>query len=165
MREPLFAGIKNRLLQELADWLPGRLRVSLHRLRGVHVGDEVWIGRECLIETAYPSLVTIGNSATIGIRTTIIAHFQEALGVTIGDKAYIGAGALILPGVTVGEGAVIAAGSVVTTSVPPMTAVQGNPARRVARCGIPLERHTSRAEFVKQLKTLGRSSLAPQSLK
>jgi acetyltransferase-like isoleucine patch superfamily enzyme len=99
-------------------------------------------------------LVRIGNSVTIGIRTTIIAHSQEVTGVTIGDKVYIGAGALILPGITIGEGAVIAAGSVVTTSVPALTAVQGNPARRVARCGIPLERHTSRREFLKHLKRL-----------
>jgi len=154
MQEPLIAGIKNRLLQELADWLPGRLRVSAHRLRGVHIGEHVWIGRDCLIETAYPSLVRIGSNVTLGIRTTIVAHFQEALGVTIGDRVYIGAGALILPGVTIGQGAVIAAGSVVTTSVPSMTAVQGNPARPVAKCGIPLERHTSRMEFVKHLKRL-----------
>lgn len=155
MQERIFVGIKNRLCQSLADWFPGRLRVSLHRLRGVNIGDDVWIGRECLIETAYPSLVTIGNGVTISLRTTIIAHFKEGLGVTIGDKAYIGAGVLILPGVTIGEGAVIAAGSVVSTSVPPMTAVQGNPAKRVARCGIPLERHTPRMEFIKRLKSLG----------
>jgi len=151
--ESLLVGVKNRLLQNLSDWVPARLRVSLHRLRGVHIGDDVWIGRDSLIETAYPSSVRIGSGVTIGIRTTIIAHFQETFGVEIGDKVYIGAGALILPGVTIGEGAVIAAGSVVTTSVPPMTAVQGNPAKRVAKCGIPLERHRSRMEFMKHLKS------------
>jgi acetyltransferase-like isoleucine patch superfamily enzyme len=112
----------------------------------------VWIGHGSLIETAYPSLIRIGNNVTIGLRTTIIAHFQEIAGVTIEDDVYIGACALILPGITIGHGAVVAAGSVVTTSVPPLTLVQGNPAKRVAKCGIPLERYTSRKDFVKNLR-------------
>jgi maltose O-acetyltransferase len=49
--------------------------------------------------------------------------------IIIGDGAWIGAGALLMPGVTVGEGAVIGAGSVVTQDVPPHTVVAGNPAR------------------------------------
>lgn len=154
MHEPLLTGIKNRFLQRIADWVPGAWRASVHRMRGVHLGDRVWIGREALIETAWPSEVRIGSDVIIGIRTTILAHFQEIAGVTIGDKVYIGAGATILPGVTIGEGAVIAAGSVVSSSVPPMTAVQGNPARRVAKCGIPLGLHTARTEFMKHLKKI-----------
>ena len=39
-----------------------------------------------------------------------------ALPITVGDYAWIGAGAIILPGVTIGDGAVVAAGSVVTKS-------------------------------------------------
>jgi acetyltransferase-like isoleucine patch superfamily enzyme len=120
----------------------------------VQIGEDVWIGQGCLIDTACPSSVRVGNGVTIGIRTTIVAHFQEVTGVTIGNEVYIGAGALILPGVTIGEGAVIAAGSVVANSVPPMTAVQGNPARPVAKCEIPLGRNTPRMDFVKHLKKL-----------
>jgi len=48
--------------------------------------------------------------------------------VTIENKAWIGARAIILKGVTVSEGAVVAAGSVVTKDVPPWTIVGGNPA-------------------------------------
>lgn len=51
--------------------------------------------------------------------------------ITVGDGAWIGAGALLMPGVTVGEGAVIGAGSVVTHDVPAHTVVAGNPARVV----------------------------------
>jgi acetyltransferase-like isoleucine patch superfamily enzyme/acyl carrier protein len=153
-RESALSGIKNRLLQKLAMSIPGgwRARVALHRLRGVHIGQNVWIGYEALIETAYPDLVTIGNRVIIGMRSTILAHFQELTGVWINDDAYIGPCAVILPGVTIGEGAVVTAGSVVTESVPPMTIVQGNPARRVAVCGSPLGLKTSRAEFMKRLK-------------
>ena len=47
----------------------------------------------------------------------------------IGKKAWVGAGATILPGVTVGENAVVGAGSVVTKDVAANTIVAGNPAR------------------------------------
>lgn len=156
MPESFVSGFKNRILQQLAMSLPGggAIRVALHRMRGVHIGDDVWIGSEALIETACPQMVRIGNRVIIGIRTTILAHFQELTGVEIKDDVYIGAGAMILPGVTVGAGAVVSAGSVVTTSVPPMTVVQGNPAVRVARCGIPLGLHTSRLEFMRKLQKL-----------
>jgi maltose O-acetyltransferase len=53
--------------------------------------------------------------------------------VTIGDRAWIGFRALVLPGVTIGEGAVIAAGAVVTKDVPPYTIVGGNPAREIGQ--------------------------------
>jgi acetyltransferase-like isoleucine patch superfamily enzyme len=157
MAETVLSGIKNRLLQSLALAVPAGgagFRVILHRLRGVHIGEDVWIGYGVLIETGYPNLVTIGNRVVVGIRSTILAHFQELQGVEIKDDVYIGACAVILPGVTIGEGAVISAGSVVTTSVPPMTVVQGNPAKRVAKCGIPLGLNTSRAEFMRQIKRL-----------
>jgi maltose O-acetyltransferase len=53
----------------------------------------------------------------------------EAQPVTIGDHAWIGTRAIILPGVTIGDGAVVGAGSVVTKDVPPNGVVAGNPAR------------------------------------
>lgn len=154
--ENLLSAIKNRILQQLAMSVPGGagLRVALHRLRGVRFGKDVWIGYQALIETGYPSLVSIGDRSIIGIRSTIIAHFQELRGVTIEEDVYVGACSVILPGVTLGRGAVVVAGSVVTVSVPPMTVVQGNPAKQVARCGIPLGLETSRAAFMKQLKKL-----------
>ena len=47
--------------------------------------------------------------------------------------ASIGAGAVLLPGITVGERAMIGAGSVVTKDVPSDVVVVGNPARVVRR--------------------------------
>jgi acetyltransferase-like isoleucine patch superfamily enzyme len=156
MQESVLRGLRNRLFQSLAMSAPGgaSVRVFLHRCRGVEIGEGVWIGSYALLETAYPSLIRIGSRVVIGIRSTIIAHFQEQQGVEIMDDVYIGTGALILPGVKIGQGAVVSAGSVVSSPVPPMTLVQGNPARNVARCGIPLGLSTSRREFIRNLRPI-----------
>jgi acetyltransferase-like isoleucine patch superfamily enzyme len=71
--------------------------------------------------------------------------------VRIEDNAFVGPGVYILPNVTIGEGAVVAAGSIVNRSVPPQTMVRGNPARVVARCGVPLRGH-SYEEFMRHLE-------------
>ncbi len=48
----------------------------------------------------------------------------------IGDDAWIGAGAIILPGCNaIGRGSVVGAGSVITSDVPEFAVVAGNPAR------------------------------------
>lgn len=52
--------------------------------------------------------------------------------VVIHNNAVIGGGVIICPGVTIGERAMIGAGSVVTKDVPPRQAWAGNPARRLS---------------------------------
>ena len=54
---------------------------------------------------------------------------EHFLGITIKRNASIGANATLLPGVTVGEHAMIGAGAVVTKDVPPHAVVVGNPAK------------------------------------
>lgn len=156
MKETLVSGAWNRLLQCLARFAPGATtwRVRLHRWRGVNIGNDVWIGYDAIIETSYPHLVTIKDRAAVGIRATIIAHMRESRSVTIEEDAIVGSGAIVLPNVTIGYGSVVTAGSVVTSSVPPMTMVQGNPATPIARIGIPLRRDVSLKEFSKHLKAL-----------
>jgi len=51
--------------------------------------------------------------------------------VKICNKAWVGFNAIILKGVTIGEGAVVGAGAVVTKDVAPWTVVAGNPARLI----------------------------------
>lgn len=157
MKENPFRGLLNRILQLLATSFPGgqNLRVSLHRARGVKIGKDVWISYNVILETSYPSLVTIDDDAFIGIGVIVIAHFKEARsGVRIGKRVFVGPGAIILPDVEIGDGAVVTAGSVVTNSVPAMTVVQGNPAVPIATCGVPLWPDTPLKEFSRRLRPL-----------
>jgi len=168
MRDWPLTGVVRRILQLLARFAPGAmtLRVWLHRWRGVRIGRRVFIGTDVLIETSRPHLVQIGSGVAIGIRTVIIAHFRGSIkadrgdgtrqpSIRIEDDVFIGPGVIILPNVTIGHGAVVAAGSVVAQSVPSMTMVQGNPARPVARCGVPLGLGTPLKEFYRRLAPLG----------
>jgi acetyltransferase-like isoleucine patch superfamily enzyme len=167
LRDRKLSGLRNRLLQVLSLYAPGgdSVRASLHRRRGVHVGDDTFIGMNTIIETAFPGLVSIGSRVDVGMRVTIIAHQvgePDPGGVTIEDDAFIGPCSLILPNVTIGAGAVVAAGSVVTRSVPPLTLVRGNPATPVARCAMPLARSISLREFYRQLRPIKNGAAHPQ---
>src|SRR5437667_4822830 len=154
--ERLLPGLKNRILQVLARIAPGAttVRVRLNRWRGVNIGKGVWIGYDAIIETSYPHLVTIRDRATIGIRTTIIAHNREQRGVVIEEDVTLGPGVIVLPNVTIGRGAIVTAGSVVTKSVPPKTMVQGNPAQPIATVEIPFRLGISLKEFAKGLRPI-----------
>jgi acetyltransferase-like isoleucine patch superfamily enzyme len=154
----LLQEMKIRVLQNIARNAPGAtsLRVLLHRWRGVKIGKDVWIGYDAIIETSHPEYVVVRDGASIGIRAVIIAHFRELHGVTIEEDASIGPGAIIMPNVTIGRASVVTAGSVVTTSVPPMTVVQGNPAKAIAKVGIPLKMNISLREFSTRLRPIGR---------
>jgi acetyltransferase-like isoleucine patch superfamily enzyme len=59
-----------------------------------------------------------------------MAHPQP---VHIGRGSFLGIGSIVLQGVTIGEQAYVAAGAVVTSDVTPHTLVLGNPARPVRR--------------------------------
>ena len=156
MKESSLRGLWNRLLQQLARAVPGAssLRVALHRARGVQIGKDVWIGYDVVLDTSRPFAIKLEEGCVLSLRVTVLAHFREVQGVTIGRNAFLGAGALILPGVVVGEGAVVAAGSVVNRSVAPFTMVQGNPAVPVAQCGIVLGTAKTVKEFTRSLRPL-----------
>jgi serine acetyltransferase len=165
MKQNVLRRLINRILQMLTMILPGgqNLRVSLHRARGVRIGRNVWISSNVVLETEFPQLIKIDESAFIGIGVIVIAHFKESRrGVRIGKQAFIGPGVIILPDVEIGEGAVVTAGSVVTSSVPAMTVVQGNPAVPIAKCGVPLWPDTPLKEFSRRLKPLSFSRAEPK---
>jgi len=84
---------------------------------GITLEDEVLIGPKVNIITESHPLDPNDRSALI------------TKPVTIKRKAWIGAGATILPGVTIGENSVVAAGAVVSKDVPDNTIVGGIPAK------------------------------------
>ncbi len=107
--------------------------------RKVHLGERNVINFGCLLDGRIHSVRT-GNDVSIGPNAVILtlghdpqsSTFADRGGdVIIGDRAWIGYGALILPGVKIAEGAVVGAGSVVTKDVEPYTIVAGNPARKI----------------------------------
>lgn len=154
----MFRAATNRLLQLVALHAPGAtsLRVQLHRWRGVKIGRNAWIGYQALLETSHPQLIEIGDNVIISVRATLIAHFRGPSGISIKNDAFIGPGVIILPNVTIGRGSVVTAGSVVSSSVPAMTVVQGNPARPIATCAVTLGESTTMDRFLRSLRPLNR---------
>jgi len=68
------------------------------------------------------------NDRTVELRAT----GKETAPIEVGDGAWVGYDAIVLPGVTLGTGAVVAAGAVVTDDVPDWTVVAGVPAEPIA---------------------------------
>lgn len=115
------------------------------------VGDDVYIGDDCIVSCAERVEIGAGtllghgvqifdnNSHPVGadaraadwaaIRRTGDRSAIESAAVTIGERAWIGFGSFVLKGVSIGAGAVVGAGSVVTKDVAAGTAVAGSPAR------------------------------------
>jgi putative colanic acid biosynthesis acetyltransferase WcaF len=75
---------------------------------------------------------TVAQEAYLCTGTHDFSHPEQPLQVgkiVVGENAFIGARAFILPGVIVGKNSVVGACSVVTRNVPADTRVAGNPAR------------------------------------
>ncbi len=110
------------------------------RFHKVAIGKNVVVMPGCLMMSA--GGITIEDGALIAANVQLISNNHDLTHrniitckpVRICRKAWVGAGATILPGVTVGENAVVGAGSVVTHDVAPNTIVAGNPARFIKRC-------------------------------
>ena len=152
--------ICNRLLHQLARVLPGAtsLRPFLHRLRGVKIHGNVFIGDEVYLENEYPECVEIHSGVQIGLRTTIIAHTRGPGKIVFGKGAFVGANCVIAAPsgktLTIGEGAVLAVASVVTSDIPPFVFYGGEKAKPIARVTVPLIAETGYEQFVRGLRPL-----------
>jgi acetyltransferase-like isoleucine patch superfamily enzyme len=108
------------------------------------IGQGTWIGAFTVIDGSGGLRIgrgcDIGSGAQIYTHSTVrrcvsareYARVDRAP-VTICDYVFIGPGALVMMGVTIGERAVIGAGAVVLRDVPPLTIVVGVPARPIGR--------------------------------
>jgi acetyltransferase-like isoleucine patch superfamily enzyme len=122
----------------------GRNTILSCKNGSIAIADGANIGFNCELFSA--SQVTIGARTLLAAYTYIIGgdhdmsdpaaavldQTRTSMGVTVGEGAWIGAGAKILDGVTIGDGAVIGAGAVVRDSVPARAVAVGIPARIVS---------------------------------
>jgi len=103
-----------------------RCKISSHTFicEGVTIEDEVFVGHGVMfINDRYPR-------ATWNGRLQADADW-EVVPILVKQGASIGSGAVIMCGVTIGEKALVGAGAVVTRDVPAYAIVAGNPARIV----------------------------------
>jgi galactoside O-acetyltransferase len=85
----------------------------------IYVGDRVMFGPNVTITTA-------NHPVDAELRARGLQYNKD---VWIGENAWIGAGAVILPGVKIGRNTVIGAGSIVTKDIPDNVVAVGNPCR------------------------------------
>lgn len=109
-----------------------KIQNSASIYRGVTLADGVFIGpHACLLNDKLPRAITptgaLKCDADWEVGRTLVRY-----------GASIGAGAMVLPGVTIGNFAMVGAGAVVTKDVPDYGLVVGNPAQLidyVCKCG------------------------------
>lgn len=105
----------------------------------VWIGKEVSIGCRVKIQAGVfiPDGITIENDVFLGPHTVFTndkyppSHGKGWTKTLVKKGARIGANATILPGITIGEKALIGAGAVVTKDVPAGETWIGNPARKL----------------------------------
>lgn len=110
----------------------------------IRIGAGCFVNYNCVFLDC--NTITIGSNVLIGpavqlytathplpseerIRTGEAGYVTRALPITIGDNAWIGGGALIMPGINIGSHSTIGAGSVVIRDVPDRCFAAGNPCR------------------------------------
>lgn len=89
--------------------------------------EKIVIGKNTKI--AAFCFITDFNHKYTDIKKTVKEQGYETKPVVIGENVWVGTHVIILPGVTIGDRAVIGAGSVVTKDVPANSVAVGNPAK------------------------------------
>ncbi len=102
------------------------------------IGNNAFINAGCFLDLAGP--ITICDRVSFGPEVMLITGAHEIgypsrragkmnpKPIVIGSGAWLGARCVVLPGITIGEGAIVGAGAVVTKDVLPNTIVGGIPA-------------------------------------
>ena len=140
-RERMVAG-------ELYDALDPELVEARRHARALLAGFNISVGKRfyanvnCVFLDCAP--IEIGAHVLLGpaVQLYTATHpldsaerrrgLELAKPIVVGDDAWFGGGAIVLPGVTIGPRAVVGAGSVVTRDVLADERVAGNPARPIA---------------------------------
>lgn len=103
------------------------------------LGARVFVNFGCVFLDAAP--ITLGDDVQLGPCVQLLTsdhprdaalragRLETAHLISIGARAWLGGGTIVLPGIEIGEDAIIGAGSVVTRSVEPGVTAAGNPCR------------------------------------
>ncbi len=139
---------KNWVLERLASCLPvPSWRAKFHKMRGVNIGKNVYIGYDVIFDRIHPDLITIGDYAEIGDRCILSAHTRGSLTtrdayprttapIKIGRGVGVNPGCIITQGVEIGENSIIGIGSVVSRDISPNSLALGFPARVVKKLDV-----------------------------
>ena len=128
-------------LGELCPNVRGFIREPFHCDYGynIHMGEGSFVNFDCVFLDLAP--IRIGCGTLIGPKVQLLtAHhpfdaatrgtaLEAGKPIVIGDHCWLGGGVIVCPGVTIGDRAVIGAGSVVTRDIPADSVAAGNPAR------------------------------------
>lgn len=114
--------------------LPRLLHLVCTALFGIRIGEYVAIGGGLYLphgQVVIDGMVLIGPRCFLAPWTTIGVQSGDFHGPVLGENVFVGSGARIIGGVTVGDRARIGANAVVTEDVPPGATAVGVPARVV----------------------------------
>ena len=137
MARKQLARIQRRVIQRLR----GELNIDRLVVEGLQIGRGTFVARDAYLDPGHPWLITIGEDSGLSPRTIVMVHDASMrrhidhtliAPVVIGDRVFVGAGAIILPGTRIGDDSVIAAGAVVRGDIPPWSMVVGNPGKVVS---------------------------------
>ena len=109
----------------LGDFVYANFNLTIVDDADIIVGDRVMFGPNVMIATANHPIVPELRARGL----------QYNRSVKIGNNAWIGAGAILVPGVSIGENSVIGAGSVVTRDIPANVVAVGNPCQVLREIG------------------------------
>lgn len=109
----------------------------------IYAGDDLFMNVGCVIldcgEVHFGESVLCGPNVQIYTATHPLDAKLRASGVEsakpikIGNRVWIGGGAIICPGVSIGDNTTIGAGSVVTKDIPANVLAAGNPCRVIRK--------------------------------
>ncbi len=139
-RNPLGLAVK-MFLRYLGMNAPSQsMRIKMYKWAGVNIGNPYVFGSHIFLDVMFPD-ITIGDDVILAGYDYILSHSNVLWGlkegeggikpVVIKNGARISINVTILPGVTIGENAVVGAGAVVTKDVPDNCLAVGVPAKPV----------------------------------
>lgn len=129
-----------------------RITTALLTRSGISIqGTPLWVSPRTYFDISCPGAISLGDGCVVSHYVSFLTHdfsmdraavhirgdqpddkeYYRSAPISVGENAFIGLRAIILPGINVGSGAIVGAGAVVTKDVPENGIVGGNPARLI----------------------------------